>query len=160
MRRRVVDVAGTINSFGKGAHVAVTYNGQSLGVDSFEDYMRLFPTPSSSDMEGTSSDAKRTKSPSSSSSASSSSSSDDDDTASDGPEPGAPDHPETFEPVHVRLNQHCEIGVSVADEASCVSFVNGIATAHGGTHVDEVLTTLSKSLAELIGKRHTGKEHS
>ena len=61
------------------------------------------------------------------------------------------DNPNTV--VYERPNERWEVGVGISDEFKHVSFVNGIYTSKGGKHVDNVLSLVSKKIAELILKK-------
>lgn len=59
--------------------------------------------------------------------------------------------------VYARLNPRWEVGVSLSEDGfTAVSFVNGIHTLRGGTHLNAVADTLCKKLAVLIGKHAQG----
>tara|TARA_B110000971_G_scaffold221485_1_gene268822 strand:- start:3571 stop:6786 length:3216 start_codon:yes stop_codon:yes gene_type:complete len=47
-----------------------------------------------------------------------------------------------------------QVAFSPSDEFKCVSFVNGIATTDGGTHVEHVMFPLVKKLTEIIQEKH------
>lgn len=144
MHRRVYDIAGCIALLtgSNGTPVQVHLNGKPVPIREFEDYVHLFPTggdDTDSDVDG------------------SSTSSDSDDSTTRRPRRGP-------QAVVTRVNKHLEIGAAVCDhvaasgaQASSVSFVNGIATPLGGTHVDVVSDLLTKKLVALINKRNPGR---
>ena len=130
MHRRLYDVAGTAK-----AGTTVLLNGNTVPVSGFQSYMTLFPAAKTSD---DSADDAATAGGSSSSS-------------SDAPR----DVPEVAYHQH---NKWWETGVMVMPDASfqSVSFVNGIHTSRGGTHVAAVTDALLKKLLPYIAKKTEG----
>jgi DNA gyrase/topoisomerase IV subunit B len=54
-----------------------------------------------------------------------------------------------------RVNERWEVVVSLSDgQFQQVSFVNSICTSKGGTHVNAVESQVTKSLLELLAKKH------
>ena len=47
-----------------------------------------------------------------------------------------------------------QVAFSPSNEFGCVSFVNGISTTDGGTHVEHIMTPLVKKLTEMIQEKH------
>lgn len=59
------------------------------------------------------------------------------------------------ERVYEKVNEWWEVAASVSPGSGLqhVSFVNGMATVHGGRHVDHLVTQISRRLCELISDR-------
>ena len=122
MCRRVFDIAGC-----SGGKLKVTLNGHELPVSNFEDYARLFlPTPSdnSSKTSATSTTSKKKS---------------------------------KLNDCHLcfqRLNARWEIGVGLSNSSSfeSISFVNGMDTVRGGTHVNVIVQQITKRIADKIIK--------
>jgi len=132
MQRRVVDVAGAIHLVTASHNpVTVKLNNRAIPVHSFEDYVRLFP--------GALDDG---------------SAHNEDDGAAAAAAAGS------SHVVVTRVNRNLEIGVAPSDPGTAspatasVSFVNGVATPLGGTHVAEVTDLLTKRLVTLLSRRH------
>lgn len=116
-----------VDAAGTGDGVRVLLNDKELPVRSFEDFVRLhFPRPAAA------------------------------------PTPPSTEEPAptaSHEPVYVRLNKHWEVAVGVhpANEEETwghVSFVNGMRTSRGGTHVQAVLEPLVRRATELLQRKH------
>lgn len=62
--------------------------------------------------------------------------------------------PAASSPLHyVRVNKRLEVAVAPAEEGQQVSFVNGMSTPRGGTHVDVIVEQVARKLAEAAAKR-------
>jgi len=65
----------------------------------------------------------------------------------------SPDSPPV---VFQRLNSRWEIGIGLSSSGSfeCVSFVNGMATPRGGTHVNAIVQQATKKIADRVTRLH------
>jgi DNA topoisomerase II len=125
MCRRVVDIAGcaaTTGGGGGGAPLKVTLNGRDVSQASFADYIQMFRSNSSS------------------------STSDSADT-------------ETTEPTSLpicfqTINPRWTVGVGLSESGSFehVSFVNGMSSSRGGSHVNAIVNQVTKRIQERIEK--------
>ena len=101
MKRRVYDIAGVTDN-----KVNVYYNGKKVDVNSFQDYIELYPSSSPK--------------------------------------------------IYSNLSDRWEIGVCVSpnDKFEQISFVNGISTPNGGTHVDSITKLLTSGVVKQIKKKN------
>mgnify|MGYP001171377415 CR=1 FL=1 len=58
-------------------------------------------------------------------------------------------------PVVIQENQSCSIGLTTSDDGfRCVSYVNGLNTKNGGSHVDFVMDEIATLMIPIIKRRH------
>lgn len=62
-------------------------------------------------------------------------------------------------PIYHRISSRWEIGLGISkSDFKCVSFVNGISTVNGGTHVQYILNQLVSRIIEILSTKHKNIE--
>jgi DNA gyrase/topoisomerase IV subunit B len=126
LKKRVYDIAGLSDK------VAVYYNGNKIECKDFKSYMSLYHFEGMVDPEDEVEE-------------------DDDENSTTVEETDM-----TYKLYHEKVNDRWEVGLMYAPDCGgkYVSFVNGICTYHGGTHVDYIVKNVISKLTESIVKTH------
>lgn len=126
LKKRVYDIAGVSDK------VTVYYNDVKIECKDFKSYISLYHFDGM--QEGTEDDDED----------------DDDDTTDD------TENDLEYKLYHEKVNDRWEIGFMYAPDSGnkYISFVNGICTYHGGTHVTYIVKNVIAKLSESIQKKH------
>lgn len=134
LRKRVFDVAGCLSD------VDVTLNGKKLPISGFESYIKTF---------------RHATTLPSSTVASPTAAVDGDASAALLAEGGGDEVAGGVDYIYSRVNKRWQIGVLPSDIGFVqVSFVNGMSTLRGGTHVGYVADQLCRRIADHVNKKH------